>query len=105
MLLIQSESMLQSIYGEEKAATILNNCSSYVYFPGGMDRQTCKSVSERMNMPLEDVMYAPVGEVFIMRSGNKPVVKQRYDIFNDPCYQEMVAGNSRNSKSRDERSN
>lgn len=105
MLLIQSESMLQSIYGEEKAATILNNCSSYVYFPGGMDRQTCKSVSERMNMPLEDVLYAPVGEVFIMRSGNKPVVKQRYDIFNDPCYQEMVEGNSRNSKSRDERSN
>lgn len=105
MLLIQSESMLQSIYGEEKAATILNSCSSYVYFPGGMDRQTCKSVSERMNMPLEDVMYAPVGEVFIMRSGNKPVVKQRYDIFNDPCYQELVAGASRNSKSRDERSN
>lgn len=105
MLLIQSESMLQSIYGEEKAATILNNCSSYVYFPGGMDRQTCKSVSERMNMPLEDVMYAPVGEVFIMRSGNKPVVKQRYDIFNDPCYQEMVAGTSCNRKSRDERSN
>ena len=56
-------------------------------------------------MPLEDVMYAPVGEVFIMRSGNKPVVKQRYDIFNDPCYQEMVSGISRNSKSRDERSN
>ncbi len=105
MLLIQSESMLQTIYGEEKAATILNNCSSYVYFPGGMDRQTCKSVSERMNMPLEDVMYAPVGEVFIMRSGNKPVVKQRYDIFNDPFYQEMVSGISRNSKSRDERSN
>lgn len=105
MLLIQSESMLQSIYGEEKAATILNNCSSYVYFPGGMDRQTCKSVSERMNMPLEDVMYAPVGEVFIMRSGNKPVVKQRYDIFNDPCYQEMVSGIYRNSKNRDERSN
>ena len=105
MLLLQSESMLQSIYGEEKAATILNNCSSYVYFPGGMDRQTCKSVSERMNMPLEDVMYAPVGEVFIMRSGNKPVIKKRYDIFNDPCYQEMVASFSRNSKNQDERSN
>lgn len=60
MLLIQSESMLQSIYGEEKATTILNNCASYVYFPGGMDRQTCKSVSEQMNMCLEGVMYAPV---------------------------------------------
>lgn len=35
------------------------------YFSGGMDRKTCKSVSERMNMPLEEVMYAPVGEVFI----------------------------------------
>lgn len=103
--LLQSESMLKSIYGEDKATTILNNCSSYVYFPGGMDLQTCKSVSERMNMPLEDVMYAPVGDVFVMRTGSKPAIKQRYDIFNDPCYQEMVAGSSRNSKSSDERSN
>jgi len=103
--LLQSESMLKSIYGEDKATTILNNCSSYVYFPGGMDLQTCKSVSERMNMPLEDVMYAPVGDVFVMRTGSKPAIKQRYDIFNDPCYQEMVAGASRNSKSSDERSN
>ena len=58
MLLIQSESMLRSIYGEDKSKTILNNCSTYLYLPGGMDEQTCSSVSRRMNMPQEEVMYA-----------------------------------------------
>lgn len=103
MLLLQSESQLQATYGEENATTILNNCSSYVYFPGGMDRQTCRSVAERMNMPLEDVMYAPVGKVFVMQSGKKPVVRQRYDILNDVRFKDMVSGFSRIEEKLDER--
>ena len=54
-------------------------------------------------MPLDDVMYAPVGDVFIMRSGNKPVVKQRYDIFNDPCYQEMMQCSPHRKNNQEER--
>ena len=90
MLLVQSESMLQSVYGQEKATTIINNCASYVYFPGGMDIQTCKNVSQRMNMPFEDVMSSPVGKVFVMSSGCKPIVKNRYNILQDLNYKKMM---------------
>ena len=98
MLLIQSESMLQSIYGMDKATLILNNCARYVYFPGGMDRVTCKSVSERMNMPLEEVMYAPVGHVFIMQSGHQPIISPRYEIFKDPSFRLLMAKNTERSE-------
>lgn len=91
MLLLQSESQLQKLYGEDDATTILNNCSTYVYFPGGMDRKTCRHVAERMNLPMEEVMYAPIGRVFIMQSGKKPVIKNRYDIFSDAKFIEMMS--------------
>lgn len=90
ILLIQSESMLESLYGKADATTILNNCSSYVYFPGGNDIETCRHVSEKMDIPMQEVLSAPIGNVFVMSSGRKPVIKPRYDIFNDLRYREMM---------------
>ena len=86
MLLIQSESQLNSLYGDDEATTILNNCSTYVYFPGGMDLTTCRNISQRLDVPMADVMYAPPGQVIIMQSGKKPVVTQRYDTPQSPEY-------------------
>ncbi len=90
MLCLQSESQLRSLYGEEQATTILNNCSAYAYFPGGMDLTTCRNVSIRFDLPLADVLYAPVGNVFVMRSGEKPVIVPRYDTLNSPEYQRYL---------------
>lgn len=67
-LLIQSESQLESIYGSNDATTIINNCDTYIYM-GGMDLKTCRSISERLNTPLEDVLYMPIGQEFIFRRG------------------------------------
>ena len=86
MLLIQSESQLNSLYSVDEATTILNNCSTYVYFPGGMDLQTCRSVSQRLDIPMTDVLYAPPGQVIVMQSGKKPVITQRYDTVHSPEY-------------------
>lgn len=90
MLLLQSESQLRGIYGEEHAMTILNNCSCYVYFPGGMDLTTCRHVAERMDTALDQVLYAPPGKVFVMMSGHRPMVKPRYPIFEDQRYLDMI---------------
>lgn len=90
MMLIQSESQLVSLYSEDEATTILNNCSAYVYFPGGMDLATCRSISQRLDVPISEVMYAPPGKVIIMRSGKKPVIVPRYDIFNSKEYKEFL---------------
>ena len=60
----QSESQLYAIYGEYAANTIINNMDTYLYL-GGNDRRTARNVSERLNAPLEDVLYMPVGKEIV----------------------------------------
>lgn len=78
-LLIQSESQLTGIYGESSATTIINNCDTYVYM-GGMDLNTAYSVSRRLNIPLDEVLCFPLGQVVIFRRGEKPFLTERYHI-------------------------
>ena len=56
MMLLQSESQLRQKYSEEESETILNNCSTYAYLPGGMDLITCKNISQRLDVPLTDIL-------------------------------------------------
>lgn len=88
-LLIQSESQLESIYGSVDATTIINNCDTYLYL-GGMDLKTSRSISERLNAPLEDVLYMPIGQEYIFRRGQKPIITKRYDILNNEIYQNIT---------------
>lgn len=84
-LLVQSESQLESMYGSEDAATIINNCDTYLYM-GGMDIKTGRSISERLNAPLEEVLYMPVGQEYVFRRGQKPIITSRYDILKNELY-------------------
>ena len=86
MMLLQSESQLESVYSAEEATTILDNCSCYVYFPGGMNLKTCRNISQRLDTPIADIMYAPMQKVIIMQSGRKPSTVRRYDTFHSPEY-------------------
>ena len=99
-LLVQSQSQLQRIYGATDATTIINNCDTYLYM-GGMDLQTVSSISERMDVPLEDILYMPVGQVIILRRGEKPVITQRYDIGQDKRYRKVTASYEKRIGGRD----
>ena len=88
-LLVQSESQLESIYGSQDSATIINNCDTYLYM-GGMDLKTGRSISERLNAPLEEVLYMPIGQVCIFRRGQKPIITSRYDIMKDEQYRKAT---------------
>ncbi len=88
ILLVQSESQLESIYGPMDATTIINNCDTYLYL-GGMDLKTGHSISQRLNIPLDEVLYMPIGQEFVFRRGQRPNVTTRYDILNDPRYQSI----------------
>jgi len=88
-LLLQSESQLEQMYGSNNATTIINNCDTYVYL-GGMDLKTAQNVSLRLNWPLEDVLYMPIGRQVIFRRGQRPIVTQRYDIQKDKVYQAVT---------------
>ena len=88
MMFLQSESQLRQMYSDAESENILNNCSVYVYLTGGMDMVTCRNISRRLDVPLADIMYAPMGQVIIMQAGQKPVRTKRYDIFNNKEYKE-----------------
>ena len=88
-LLVESESQLESMYGRNQAITILNNCDTYLYM-GGMDLQTAQNVSLRLNVPLDEVLYMPIGQEILFRRGQRPIVTQRYDIRKSPIYQEVT---------------
>lgn len=84
-LLVQSESQLESMYGSEDATTIINNCDTYLYM-GGMDLKTGRSISERLNIPLDEVLYMPIGQEYVFRRGQRPIITTRYDIMRDKQY-------------------
>lgn len=88
-LLLQSESQLESMYGSDDATTIINNCDTYLYM-GGMDLKTGRSISERLNIPLDEVLYMPIGQVCIFRRGQRPIITSRYDILKNEQYQQIT---------------
>lgn len=84
-LLLQSESQLTSMYGENAATTIINNCDTCLYM-GGTDIATCKNIAQRINKPLNWVMAMPLEQVLVFRRGSKPVISRRYQTYSDPLY-------------------
>lgn len=89
MLLLQSESQLERMYGYEDAVTIIDNCDTYIYM-GGMNLKTCRNISERLNLPLDEVLYMPLGSEVIFRRGQRPIITQRYDVLHDKAYQKIT---------------
>ena len=89
-LLLQDFSQLDSMYGREKAKTIVNNCDNIVYM-GGMDEDSVKKISLLVNRPFEDIMYMPLTQVIVIRRGNKgAVITNRYDIDANPAYKKLT---------------
>ncbi len=98
-LLLQSESQLSSLYGKTDATTIINNCDSYVYL-GSMDYDTASIVARRIDVPVNDILWMPIGQEILFRRGQKPIRTERYDILHDRMYQEQVLQQGRASGRR-----
>jgi len=88
-LLIQSESQLESMYGYDDATTIINNCDTYL-FMGCMDLKTGHSISARLNVPLDEVLYMPLGNEVIFRRGQRPTLTQRYNVLQNVLYKKIT---------------
>ena len=89
-LLLQSESQLSSMYGANDATTIINNCDTYIYM-GGMDLDTARNVSLRLDVPYDEVLRLKVGEEIVFRRGQQPVRTQRYDINSNDLYRKITS--------------
>lgn len=96
MMLCQSLSQLDATYGPENSTVILDNCSSLVYLPGGMNKKTCTYISEMLNWPLDEVMFMEMGNVIVFQSGKQPVVAPRYETLADlHCREFLESGNEK----------
>lgn len=87
-LIIQSESQLKSVYGADNATNIRNNCDTYAFF-GSCDLDTARDISERLNRPLDEILYMPLEKVIIFRRGSKPIISGRYNIKSNKLYQRI----------------
>lgn len=88
-LLVQSESQLESMYGPSDTTTIINNCDSYLYM-GGMDLMTARNISQRLNAPLDEILYMPLGQEVLFRRGQRPVVTRRYNVREHDTYRRIT---------------
>lgn len=81
-ILLQSESQLATIYGKNDAQTIVDNCDRTVFF-GSNDLNTCTTIAKKANLPLEDVLELPLGNVIVMQRGQKAKIAKRYNTYAD----------------------
>ena len=59
-----------------------------ILFPGGFDIKSCETVSKQMNIPLNEVLYADLGKVFVMQTGKEPGIYDRYLTLESEEYKE-----------------
>lgn len=88
-ILIQAEQQLISMYGYDAAATIINNCDSYV-FMGTNDLPTAQNISLRVNRPLEEILHMKLGNQILFRRGAKPKIGKRYNISENELYRKVT---------------
>jgi hypothetical protein len=86
---VTGDAVVNLMYGEEGATTIIDNCDTYVYM-GGMDLKTCENVSRRVNRTLDSVLSMPLEQVIVFRRGNNPVMARRYQTLEDSVYKESI---------------
>ncbi len=96
-IVLQSESQLKAMYGEYGSKTIMNNCDTLLYL-GGSDKETAKDMAERLNVPLEKVLYMPLGDIIVFRRGSYPVIDRRYPILEDEVYRSVVRASGKLSR-------
>ena len=78
-VILQSLTQLNSLYGEDKARTILNNCDRQLYL-GGQDIDTAHYVSQRADRTLGSILSMPLDEAWLLVRGSRPCISEKYDI-------------------------
>ena len=82
-IIIQSLSQLDSLYGNAKALTILNNCDTLLYL-GGNDVSTAKYIGDRANRPANAILSMPTDGAMLFQRGQQLRKVARYKL-EDHC--------------------
>ena len=83
MIVIQSITQLESLYGASAAKTIVNNCDTLLYM-GGSCVETAQDIALRTNLPLRKILYMPLGQSWVFRRGEEPRLVKNISPENSP---------------------
>ena len=85
-VIIQSLSQLESLYGQAKAMTILNNCDNMLCLGAGRDLETAKYISQQANKPVSAVLNTPLSEAWLLTRGEAARKVRKYDLKQHSLY-------------------
>lgn len=78
-IILQSLSQLYSMYGVDKANTILNNCDHCLYL-GGQDVDTARYISFKANKSVNSILNMPISDAWLFERGKEPVQVEKYQL-------------------------
>ena len=88
-VIIQSLSQLESIYGQAKAMTILNNCDNVLCLGAGRDMETAKYISFQTNKPVSAILNTPLSEAWLLTRGKPAEQVRKYDLKSHRLYNRL----------------
>ena len=88
-VIIQSLSQLESLYGQAKAMTILNNCDNMLCLGAGRDISTARYISYQVNKPVSAVLNTPLSEAWLLTRGEAAQQVRKYDLKSHRLYNRL----------------
>ena len=89
-LILQSLSQLDSMYGKDRAMTIINNCDSCLYL-GGQDVETARYIAVKASKTANNILTLPIDAALLFVRGQKPQQVTKYRLEEDPLYLELAS--------------
>ena len=87
-IILQSLTQLNSLYGDDRAKTIINNCDSCLYL-GGQDVETARYISVKANKTVDNILNLPVNTAYLFVRGQKPEMLHKYCLEEDELYRRL----------------
>lgn len=93
-LILQSLTQLNSMYGKDRAMTIINNCDSCLYL-GGQDVDTARYIGIKANKTTDTILTLPINSALLFIRGQKPQQVEKYNIEKDAHYRSLTSAKKR----------
>lgn len=88
-VIIQSLSQLESLYGQAKAMTVLNNCDNMLCLGAGRDLETARYISYQVNKPVSAVLNTPLESAWLLTRGEAARKVRKYDLKSHRFYNRL----------------
>ncbi len=96
-VIIQSLSQLESLYGQAKAMTVINNCDNLLCLGAGRDISTAKYISYQANKPVSAILNTPLGSAWLLTRGSKAEQVAKFDLRQHRLYHRLPEAQPENS--------